>query len=210
VGLFTRYATRVAFALGFFLLSLPHCFGKTHHFDASLVLVMGVLAFSRAGDAFSLDRLRSRREASTPDPTEYVWPIRAAWVICVLVFTAAGIAKLRHGGLAWFYPVNLANKLLVSQHHAANADPLTSWGVVVARHPWMCTTMAIGTVVTEVGFSLVVLGRWYRVVFVPGITLLLVGIRVLMGPTFESFAAPLSFFVPWAALFDRIRRLAVR
>ena len=97
VGLQTRVSMWVAFALGFYLLGLPHNFGHTFHFDATLVVAMGVLACSRAGDAWSVDAMRDRR--TTAPSGEYTWPLRAIWVAMALVFLAAGLAKLRFGGL---------------------------------------------------------------------------------------------------------------
>src|SRR5215211_724723 len=61
IGLFTRVSMVVAFAAGFYLLGLPHNYGHVFHFDALLVIAMGILACSRAGDALSIDAwLRGR------------------------------------------------------------------------------------------------------------------------------------------------------
>jgi hypothetical protein len=49
VGLWTRWATVVAFAGGFYLLGLPHNFGQTQHFDTFIVLVFGILAAEMRG-----------------------------------------------------------------------------------------------------------------------------------------------------------------
>jgi hypothetical protein len=61
LGLFSRGSALVAAVVGCYLLGLPHNFGKTHHFDAMVVLILGILACSRAADAFSLDRWLARR-----------------------------------------------------------------------------------------------------------------------------------------------------
>jgi len=51
---------------------------------------MGVLALSRCGDAFSLDRLvRARRHAEAPPPSgEYRWPARMILLVMSCVFFA--------------------------------------------------------------------------------------------------------------------------
>src|SRR4029079_2632192 len=95
-----RRSMPVAFLLGCYLLGLPHNFGHTFHFDATLVIAMAILACSRAGDAWSLDAgLAGKKDLLVSG--EYTWPIRAIWVAMALVFFAAGLAKLRHGGLEW-------------------------------------------------------------------------------------------------------------
>src|SRR5215813_841700 len=57
VGFLTRTSTIVACLLGICLLGLPNNFGKTHHSDAIVVLVMGIMAVSYCGDGWSIDRL---------------------------------------------------------------------------------------------------------------------------------------------------------
>jgi hypothetical protein len=97
LGLFTRASTtwRSGWAV---LLGLPHNFGKTHHFDALVVLVLGVMMLARAGDAYSLDRRFFARGPAPAPSGEYRWPVRAAWLLMSLVFCSAGFAKLRNGG----------------------------------------------------------------------------------------------------------------
>ena len=63
LGLWTRLNTWVAFVLGFYLVGLPHNFGKVHHGDAIVVIGLAIFAFSRCGDAWSLDTLVRRRHA---------------------------------------------------------------------------------------------------------------------------------------------------
>ena len=59
LGLFTRASTVASFVLGLYLLGLPQNFiGEAwYHYDMLVVIVLGILAFSRCGDAFSADRL---------------------------------------------------------------------------------------------------------------------------------------------------------
>jgi hypothetical protein len=198
VGLQTRVSMWAAFLLGFYLLGLPHNFGHTFHFDATLVIAMGVLACSRAGDAWSIDAMRDKR---TVGPSgEYTWPLRAVWVAMSLVFLAAGLAKLRFGGAAWVFSSNLSIVLMRAPYHVSDADPITTLGLVIARHEWLSRTLAIGTLFVELGFVSALFSRRARLVFVPAAFALLVGIRVLMGPTFGGFLLANVFWVPWSAV----------
>src|SRR4051812_33076638 len=146
IGLFTRPAMFVAFALGTYLMGLPHNFGQTQHFDTLVVFASMALALSRAGDAVSVDARISSARAGThrhlADDGEYTWPIRFVWVAMGLIFCAAGISKLRHSGLEWIFSDNLALLLLRQQYHISDGEPLTRWGIFVARHEWMAQGLA--------------------------------------------------------------------
>jgi len=203
VGFFTRTSTIVASLLGVYLLGLPHNFGQTYHFDALLVIAMLVLACSRAGDAFSVDAWLN----GDPGPErsgEYTWPIRAIWVAMSLVFFAAGLAKLRYGGLEWITSSNMSILLTRALYHVSDADPVTRAGLWIAGHPWLASAVAAAAVVTEVAFPAALFSRRARLVLVPAAVAMLVGIRLLMGPTFGGFLIANVFWVPWHALAARV------
>src|SRR6476661_8411448 len=79
IGLFTRFATKVAFLAGIYLMAIPNNFGKTGHGNGILVLTMFILALSRCGDGWSVDSLirasRERDPARSPTARsgEYRW-----------------------------------------------------------------------------------------------------------------------------------------
>src|SRR5262245_9912721 len=202
LGLFTRSSMIVAAVLGFYLLGLPHNFGHTYHFDALLVLALAIMAVSRAGDACSIDALIAKREVG-PN-AEYTWPIRMIWTAMALVFFAAGLAKLRHGGLEWIFSDNMAMTLLRSAYHTSDADPITTLGLWIAGHAWLSRLLAAFAVIAELGFITALLSRKARLFFVPAAAVLLIGIRVTMGPTFGGFLIANVFWVPWSALAERL------
>ncbi len=198
VGLFTRPAAIAACVLGTYLFGLPHNFGHTYHFDALLVFVFLIVACSRAGDGVSVDARRSgiRPEAGP----EYTWPIRLVWVAMSLVFFAAGISKLRHGGLEWAASSNFAIVLTKAQYHVSDADPLGPWGLWIASSPIASRALAFMSLATETLFPLALLGRLPRVILVPAAFGMIAGIRILMGPTFGGFLTAFAFWVPWTAV----------
>jgi hypothetical protein len=202
IGLFTRPAMVVAFVLGTYLMGLPHNFGQTQHFDTLVVFAMLALALSRAGDACSLDALLAaasgRSNTTHADDGEYRWPIRMVWVAMSLIFCAAGLSKLRHSGLEWIFSDNLTLLLLRQQYHISDGEPLTRWGITVAHYPWATRLLALMSVSIETLFPLALFSRRARVLLVPAGFGLLVGIRTLMGPTFEQFMMCGVFWVPWA------------
>jgi HTTM domain len=214
VGFASGVSMTVAALLGVYLLGLPHNFGQTYHFDALLVIAMGVFAVSRAGDALSVDawlRNGRRRELSG----EYTWPLRAIWVAMALVFFAAGLAKLRYGGLDWIASRNMSILLTRALYHVSDADPQTTWGLVIAQHQWASRGLAAAAVATELLFPLALVSRTARAVLVPAAFAMLVSIRVLMGPTFGGFLVANVVWVPWDAVGARVaawsrrRRIAV-
>src|SRR5436190_5490018 len=202
-GFVSRVSMTVAALLSVYLLGLPHNFGQTYHFDALLVIAMGVFAVSRAGDAFSVDawlRGGSRHEPSG----EYTWPLRAIWVAMSLVFLAAGLAKLRYGGLDWITSRNMSILLTRAMYHVSDADPQATWGLFIAQHHWASGALAATAVATELLFPLALVSRTARAVLVPAAFAMLVSIRVLMGPTFGGFLVANVVWVPWDAVGARV------
>jgi len=208
VGLFARPAMTVAFVLGVYLLGLPQNFGQTQHFDTLVVFASGALAMSRAADAVSIDAwLRPRR---ADDAGEYTWPIKFVWVAMAVIFCAAGLSKLRHSGVEWFLSDNMSWLLWRQQYHISDGEPLTRWGIWVANHGSLARAMAASAVCIETCFPLVIVSRRARYVIAPAGLLFLVGIRALMGPTFEQFMLCYVFWVPWGLLYSvRARSTAI-
>jgi len=217
LGLLTRASTVSSFILGVYLLGLPHNFGKVHHFDALVVIVLGIMALSRCGDACSVDRLmkkaRGGSNLSVRRPRvsgEYTWPVRAVWLMFALIFFGAGVSKLRHSGLEWIFSDNMARMLisaniLSADPPAANFDPPVPWGLYIAQYSWLTQLLAAATVVLETSYPLALFSRRARWVIVPGVFFMQVGIRVLMGPSFYPFLICNLFWVPW----DRVSQAIV-
>lgn len=201
IGFMTRSSLIVSAVLGTYLLGLGHNFGQTYHFDAILVVAFWILAFSRAGDAWSVDALRNaarHRDVAGPLPSpEYHWPVQLILVSFSLVFCAAGIAKLRASGLQWIFSDNLAILLDRVQYHISDADPVLPWSSTFARIPGAAKMMAFSTIFFETLYPISLFSRRLRPVFVVGGLGLIIGIRAMMGPTFENFLLINFFWVPW-------------
>jgi hypothetical protein len=209
VGFLTTASCMVSAVLGLYLLGLPHNFGQTYHFDAAIVFTFAVLALSRCGDALSVDAWRraSRRGVATRvSPSgEYTWPIRLVWVTLSLVFFAAGVAKLWTSGFEWIASDHMTLLLMRVQYQISDADPLTNWGSYIAQHPLLTRTLAATTVIVETIYPLALLRTPFRPLIVLAGIGLIVGIRLLMGPTFEHFLLLNAFWVPWDRVGARLR-----
>lgn len=195
LGLLTRPAALASFALGFYLLGLPHCMGDLSHGDAAAVLILGVMAFARSGDALSLDRLimGGRKPASG----EYRWPVRAAWLTLSTVFFAAGYSKLVNGGWEWVFSENMAYILREHQFPPEHPEALVPWGMWIASRPWLSRALAAATVILEIGYPLAMFSRTARFVFVPGMLVAVAGFSVLMGPSFIPLILCHVFWIRW-------------
>ena len=211
IGLFTRLSTVTSFILGAYLLGLPYNFGLLSHSNAILVFVLGIMALSRCGDSWSVDQLlrtaRLRGEPSVSHPLmsgEYTWPVRAVWLIMALIFFGAGFSKLRRSGIEWIVSDNMAILLIQSNYFLSGIEPLTAWGLHVAQYGWLCQLLAAATVVFEIGYPLALVSRRARWLIVPAMAFIQIGIRVLMGPSFEQFLICNLFWVRWNRVFVRV------
>jgi hypothetical protein len=182
---------------------------------AATVFILGIMALARSGDAYSLDRaiarLRRRgngRCESEAVSGEYTWPVRLVWVLLSLIFFAAGVAKPRHSGLSWMTEDYLRQFLLAAHYPEwrGTPPPLTDLGLVIARSPLVCNLLAVATVVAELGYPLALFSVRLRALLVPGMVLLLAGIRLTMGPPFDLLILCHLFWVPWDRVFGWLGR----
>jgi hypothetical protein len=212
VGLLTRAAMAVAFVAGAYLFTLSQNFGQVYHHEPFLILAMGGLALSRAGDAWSLDALAAayrERSHEGPSPSgEYTWPIRLVWVVVTLVFVAAGISKLRHGGPTWVLSDTMKTLLIRAHYNFSNTDPLVSWGFSLAEWPLAARAMAAAALLLELTFVLALVSRRARWILVPGGIGMLAGFRVFMGVTFGAFLLTnVAFWPSWSTIGRRLATL---
>ena len=80
------------------------------------IYVMAVLAWTPCGDGWSVDRLwKVFRGRAVPDADRrsavYGWSRYACWVVIALPYVAAGLSKLRYGGLLWWDATNMKSML---------------------------------------------------------------------------------------------------
>jgi hypothetical protein len=207
IGLVSRFSMITAAALGFFLLGLPNCFGKIHHLDGFPVLLLCILALSRCADALSLDLiLRSNREGRTAVSAQYRWPVRLAQTLFLLVFFAAGYAKLRNSGLAWMTATNMRSIWL---GELFTHTPPTTLGSFLAQSTWLCQFAAVATVIVELSALPALFARRLRVLTLVGLFGLQVLIALMLGVYFTPHLVGYALFLPWER-FDRYRAATVR
>jgi hypothetical protein len=206
IGLFTRVSMWVAFLLGAYVIGLPLNFGSVPHSSGVVVLTLGIMALSRAGDALSVDAWWRRHEGE-PEPGasgEYRWPIRFAWVLLATIYCSSGVVKWLASGLDYLDP-EIMGTYLTQRSYGWSTRPLTDLGLRIADVAWLCTGMAAWTLLAETGFFLALFSRRAAAILVPGMFLMHVAIAALLGPQFFQFLSVYVFWIPWG---NRLRRPA--
>lgn len=205
IGLWTRGSSVVAAVVGFIILGLPQNFGKVNHHYGLIALCLVILAVSKAGDAWSVDRLRrlarDARGPFVPDPpavgAEYRWPMALMQVMAVMVLWSAGLAKLRSPGLvAWITTDNLYYTII--RHFYTHRPPL-QLGLWIVQWPLLCKVLAAGALLLELGAPvlLVLRGRW-RLVLLASLAGMMLGFGLVLGVLFIHFILALCIlFLPW-------------
>jgi Vitamin K-dependent gamma-carboxylase len=206
IGFVSRLSMVTAAALGFFLLGLPNCFGKIHHLDGFPVLLLFILALSCCADALSVDRtlrrwreMRSSPEARSAVSLQYRWPVRLAQTLFLLVFFAAGCAKLRNGGLAWMTATNMRSIWLAELF---THTPPTQLGSFLAQSAWLSQFAAVATVIVELSALPALFFRRLRVPILVGLLGLQTLIALMLGVYFTPHLVGYALFMPW----ERMRR----
>jgi hypothetical protein len=203
IGFVSRFSMATAAALGFFLLGLPNCFGKIHHLDGFPVLLLCILALSRCADALSVDRaLRRGREARAEVSPRYRWPVRLAQTLFLLVFFAAGCAKLRNSGLAWMTATNMRSIWL---GELFTHTPPTGLGSFLAQSTWLCQFAAVATVIVELSALPALFVRRLRALTLVGLFGLQVLIALMLGVYFTPHLVGYALFLPWERYYTKLR-----
>jgi hypothetical protein len=195
IGLASRASMATAAALGFFLLGLPDCFGKIHHLDGFPVLLLTILALSRCSDALTVDgALRRDRQSLTGASWQYTWPVRLAQTLFLLVFFAAGYAKLRNGGLAWMTAANMRSIWL---GELLTHTPPTALGGLLAQSTWLSQFAAVATVIVELSALPALFVRRLRVLTLVGLFAMQLLIALMLGVYFTPHLVGYALFLPW-------------
>ncbi len=208
VGLWTQYSSVVSFVCGSYLISLPQNFGKIDTSDGPVVLMLLILASCRCGDGFSIDAWkRGIGWSEGRKGRAYGWPNRAGQVLFAAVFTAAGISKLKNGGLAWISHENLSSIIIRMSYTGL---PTGQTGLWLADIPIACSAMALVTIVCETFAWLALFSKKISMVIVPGLFAMLVGFKLCLGLWPIYLFVMFTFWIPWDLLLHRTRQFAAR
>lgn len=132
---------------------------------------------------------------------QYRWPVAGAQFLMAMTYFGAATSKLHSAGLAWAEAGNIR----------AIAMTFYTWGVRAPLAPrliersWLCAAIAVGTVVMELTFPLVLVSRRAAKVIVPLVFIGHLGIMLTLGIVFLSLPL-LLLFIDWEWLAARFAR----
>ncbi|HEU5077396.1 MAG TPA: HTTM domain-containing protein, partial [Polyangiaceae bacterium] len=162
LGAATRFSAPCSAIVSAYLLGLPNFFAKINHGEHLLVSFCIILAFSRSGDACSVDALvsgaRQRRWSlsRTHAPAlAYGLPIRSCWLVMGLAYFFPGLYKAWNAGDQWLDGSAL---LAIAYDKLANL-PSFQPTLVIYDSPTLLVFLGASTLLFELGFVFVLLNR---------------------------------------------------
>jgi len=170
--------------------------GTVLHTENLVALHVLIIGFVAAAHAFSLDERRTGRK---PAPSwRYGWPLALIAVVTVLTYFVGGWAKLRFGGLDWWFGDTLRNQIAYDNFRKLIlGDFYSPFGGWLTQYAWLFTPMAIGSMVIELGAPLALLGprigRWWTGA-AWGFHLAILIMMMIVFPYQLSFIAFMSFW----------------
>lgn len=198
-GVFFRWIAPIWWLLGLVVITNGHSYGYLGHVYMPVVLAGLPLCFSQASDAFSFDSWRKPQPALV-NVQAYILPVRTMQVVLVLAYFAAGVSKLRFGGLEWITGDTLRNYLIRSSLIFSDSNQLAhvvQLNQVLYRIPWLCNVLAFGAVLLEVSMPLALWKRQFAKILVPAIVALQVGIFFTIFVRFTPYVALLGAWINW-------------
>ena len=207
IGAFYKWVAPIWWILALIVMTNGHSYGYQGHVYMPVVLAGLPLCFSRASDALSFDHWRNPTSV-VEDIRAYVLPVRTIQVVLVLAYFAAGIAKLRFGGIEWITGDTLRNYLIRSSLVFSDSNQLAhvfELNEVLFKIPWLCNVLAFGAVALEVSMPLALWKRQFARLLIPAIVALQIGIFFTIYVRFTPYVALLGAWINWHWLFQRIR-----
>jgi predicted DCC family thiol-disulfide oxidoreductase YuxK len=213
IGWRTRLTVPLGGLAALLIAGLLRTYSFFWHQDLIALYIAGVLCFTPCGDGFSLDRLIAVARGHTPREhaaAAYGWARYACWIALALPYSAAGLSKLRNGGINWWNGTTMRRALLTD-----TLNPMQfgwTFSLDLAYLPeHVFTVLGLSAVGGEVLYGLVLLFPWARLVFPVIMGLMHIGIIFLQNILFMDLILLQTIFFDFTAVRKRIgRRLNAR
>jgi len=189
VGAATYLTAPLSAFLSVYLLALPNFFAKINHGEHLIVCFCIILAFSRSGDACSVDALvsgaRQRRWSLSSVDTRglaYGLPIRLCWLVLGLAYFFPGLYKSWNAGDQWLDGSALQ---AIAYDKLANLPDFQPT-IIIYDSPNVLVFLGTATLFFELGFIFLLLNRrfWW--------------IAPLIGFSFHAGLAYSIGILPWS------------
>jgi predicted DCC family thiol-disulfide oxidoreductase YuxK len=158
IGLFSRASSAIAIVLGLYVLGITQVFGKVSH-DQAVIWFLAILAASPCGDALAIDAIWTSRKRADQGTTElpgdlisYALPLRFACVLLGVIYFFPGFWKVWNSGFGWALSDNLKYQMYSKWMEFGGWTPFfrLDW------HPWLYRALALGTIVFEMSFIVLI------------------------------------------------------
>jgi predicted DCC family thiol-disulfide oxidoreductase YuxK len=198
IGLFSRASSAIALVLGLYVLGITQVFGKVSH-DQAVIWFLAILAASPCGDALAIDAIWTSRKRADQGITElpgdsisYALPLRFACVLLGVIYFFPGFWKVWNSGFGWALSDNLKYQMYSKWMEFGGWTPFfrLDW------HPWLYRALAMGTIVFEMSFIVLIFFPRLRRVAAAGGVAFNLGTLIFLRIFFYDL---LIFYV---ALFD--------
>src|SRR5262245_57621123 len=210
IGWHTRIVIPLATLSAFVLNGILREYSGFWHQNLVPIYILTVLSFTPCGDGWSLHRLRriaqgrSVPAAEHPAPV-YGWARYACWVVIALPYLAAGLSKVRGGGLQWVSPTNMRSLLYEQTLYPRKGD----WSIALHLAPLpdiAFVLLGIAAISGELIFVTVLFSRLARRI-VPAATMFMhVGIVLLQNIVFFDLVLLPLVFYDFSKIRDAIGR----
>ena len=181
-------------------MGLGNNFGKVNNAETLPTLILLCLAFSRAGDHYSVDSfIRKKLKPSSPLPTsspEYGWPLQMIKCVFAIIYFEAGYQKLVTSGLSWALSDNLRNIFLAAEQPT---------GLLLSQYPILCQILASLTLLCEISAPLVLVHRLFAKMILPQLFLLHIGTILTLGSAgaFTPYLICYVFWLPFKEVLNK-------
>lgn len=202
-GFFYRFVAPIWWVSCLIVTLHGHSFGYQGHVFMPVVLAGLPMAFARASESFSFDSWW-RNKTGKPQAKDSAFAdrmaLRTVQLILVLAYFAAGVAKLRYGGIDWLTTDTLRNYLFRSSIVYADTNALAhlfALNDLFIRFPTLCKALAVFAVGVEFFAPLAFLRRRLAYLLVPLIVGLQIGIFFTIYVRFTPYFAILGAWINW-------------
>ncbi len=173
--------------------------GKIMHPDTMILLACVPLLFAP----------RDTRRSGSRVGARYGLPLRTSMAVVAIIYFLTGYQKLATSGIAWVTSDNLRWVMYRATNiYSGHAPGVARW---VADRAWLCTLIALSTILFECGAPLTLAFRRLRPLLPIAATGFHTMIWFFYGLDYSMWiASTWILFIEWDTVVDRLRRRVVR
>lgn len=200
IGYRTRFFLLLNMFLVFYIISIPHFFGKLAH-EQLIIWMSWILAVSPCYEVFSVDAKLSRKPLMIRKSSDYGFHLKVIWLHFGLIYFYAGYYKLWKCGFDWALTGSMINQIQIEWFE--HFDKVPSFRL--DKFPALAMFGGLSVIVFELAFPFLLfsrIGRWSAVV---GGLALHNFLGKLMYIAFKQLQTAYLVFIPWNWVAIKLR-----